>query len=266
MELRTLKVGSNGELVEALQHFLTGSHLYTGVVDGVFGPRTREAVQGFQDRAGLNPDGIVGNRTWGALMAAGLTLLESDTDAEDRSGPNWPAAPASLRALTAAERARRFGAFTFQPEPTQGNPEGIRITSRPPEFKIISVECPLLVAKDGFPRTGIAMFHESAADPFRALVKAWTEAGLLQKIRTWGGSYVPRFVRGSRSVLSPHAWGTAFDINVAWNPLGAEPALAGRQGSVRELVQIANECGWWWGGHWKKRPDGMHFELGDPAR
>jgi hypothetical protein len=30
---------------------------------------------------------------------------------------------------------------------------------------------------------------------------------------------------------------------------------------VRELVPIANELGWYWGGHYRKRLDGMHFEL-----
>ena len=62
-------------------------------------------------------------------------------------------------------------------------------------------------------------------------------------------------------MLSNHAFGTAFDINVPFNPLGARPALIGKQGSVRELVPIANEHGFFWGGHFGKRPDGMHFEV-----
>jgi hypothetical protein len=39
------------------------------------------------------------------------------------------------------------------------------------------------------------------------------------------------------------------------------PALKGKQGCVRELVPIANQHGIYWGGHFKRRPDGMHFEL-----
>ena len=39
------------------------------------------------------------------------------------------------------------------------------------------------------------------------------------------------------------------------------PAPAGAEGSVRELVDIANAHGFFWGGHFKGRPDGMHFEV-----
>ena len=55
--------------------------------------------------------------------------------------------------------------------------------------------------------------------------------------------------------------GTAFDINVAWNGLGVQPALLGQKGSVRELVEIAFEHGFIWGGWFTNRPDGMHFEA-----
>ena len=55
--------------------------------------------------------------------------------------------------------------------------------------------------------------------------------------------------------------GTAFDINERWNNLGDPPARLGAQGSVREMVQIANQHGFHWGGHYDGRKDGMHFEL-----
>lgn len=44
-------------------------------------------------------------------------------------------------------------------------------------------------------------------------------------------------------------------------PLGAQPALSGQKGSVRDLVGIANEHGFYWGGHFRTRLDGMHFEV-----
>ena len=45
--------------------------------------------------------------------------------------------------------------------------------------------------------------------------------------------------------------------------------MIGQIGCVRELVPIANECGFYWGGHFGKevngkmvgRLDGMHFEI-----
>ena len=82
---------------------------------------------------------------------------------------------------------------------------------------------------------------------------------------TWAGLWNPRFVRGSRRTLSNHAYASAFDINAPWNGLRRQPALVGKRGSVRELVAVANELGWWWGGHGFPpdygRKDGMHFEL-----
>jgi len=84
---------------------------------------------------------------------------------------------------------------------------------------------------------------------------------LLSKIFTWDGSFVPRFQRGSTTKLSNHAFGSAFDINAAFNPLGALPPLIEQKGSVRELVEIANANGFYWGGHFDSRKDGMHFEI-----
>jgi hypothetical protein len=71
---------------------------------------------------------------------------------------------------------------------------------------------------------------------------------------------VPRFIRGSRTTLSNHAFGTAFDINCDFNRLGHTPALMGERGCVREMVRIAHENGFYWGGHFT-RLDGMHFEV-----
>ncbi|MBP0575977.1 M15 family metallopeptidase [Mycobacterium tuberculosis] len=35
----------------------------------------------------------------------------------------------------------------------------------------------------------------------------------------------------------------------------------GAKGCVRELVPIANRFGFYWGGHFSTRADGMHFEV-----
>ena len=44
------------------------------------------------------------------------------------------------------------------------------------------------------------------------------------------------------------------------NRLGAEPATATEEGCVYDLVPVAHEFGFYWGGHFSRR-DGMHFEL-----
>ncbi len=42
--------------------------------------------------------------------------------------------------------------------------------------------------------------------------------------------------------------------------LGHEPARVGEHGCVREMVALAHEHGFYWGGHFA-RLDGMHFEV-----
>ena len=64
-----LETGRQGAWVEYLQNRLAGAgaDLRPGGADGQFGPATRGAVVALQRRAGLEPDGIVGPDTWGAL-------------------------------------------------------------------------------------------------------------------------------------------------------------------------------------------------------
>ena len=111
------------------------------------------------------------------------------------------------------------------------------------------------------PGADVAILHRKVAPRFEALVSAWRLAGVLGDVLTLNGSYAARYVRGTtQGTLSAHAWGSAFDINVAWNGLGRVPAAEGAKGSVRRLVPIAEALGWYWGGH-MSRPDGMHSEL-----
>ena len=58
----TYKTGSRGEIVKQIQKAL---HLYP---DGIYGINTKEAVQRFQVRKGLQPDGIVGPATLALLI------------------------------------------------------------------------------------------------------------------------------------------------------------------------------------------------------
>lgn len=84
--------------------------------------------------------------------------------------------------------------------------------------------------------------------------------GLDKYILTYEGCYVPRNVRGGR-VISAHWQAIAIDFNAQRNPLGQEPADWGEEGTLKPLVGVMWACGFGWGGHWKRRPDGMHFEA-----
>jgi len=62
----TLRIGDSGEHVKELQRTLN-NHGAALVIDGGFGPKTAAAVMSLQRRAGLDPDGVVGAKTWAVL-------------------------------------------------------------------------------------------------------------------------------------------------------------------------------------------------------
>jgi peptidoglycan hydrolase-like protein with peptidoglycan-binding domain len=65
----TVKKGSSGDDVRAVQYLLVHKHGYGITVDGVFGSETDKAVHDLQEVYGLTADGIVGQNTWKALVA-----------------------------------------------------------------------------------------------------------------------------------------------------------------------------------------------------
>jgi hypothetical protein len=76
--------------VTALQVLLNRSRKQNKIqVDGVFGPRTAEAVREFQRLKGLSADGIVGMKTWPLLTKpSGLKVIDSvDTTDSDLMTP-----------------------------------------------------------------------------------------------------------------------------------------------------------------------------------
>lgn len=238
-----LSPGSTGDAVAAWQQWLSQQSLFRGAVDGHFGPTTTHATRLYQRQLGLSADGVVGPQTWRHVRDAILT-------------PRAPFPPL----VTNLQRQQLFGAFEFQPEPLPSNPENIRILGSWAAENILPVPIPQLSQVVGSPRSTQVYFHRRGLSQLTSLWQAWEQAGLLDRVLTWGGSYVPRLVRGSKTALSNHSFGTAFDINMAQNGLGRYPASIGQPGSVRELVAIAHQFGFYWGGHFARR-DGMHFEL-----
>ncbi len=64
-----LQEGQTGEAVRAVQYLLQYKFGYEIEMDGSFGPETTAAVEDFQINHQLTADGIVGMRTWQALIA-----------------------------------------------------------------------------------------------------------------------------------------------------------------------------------------------------
>lgn len=131
--------------------------------------------------------------------------------------------------------------------------------------------------------------HLHAAPVLSAFFKAVAVAGVLGDILTYDGGYYARLKRGvtpppagaSKDVwgkqLSNHSRGCAVDLNAKWNPMGHPGAMAGAEGSLDRLAEIARtirveietpvghvwNAGVCWGGDWKGPSlDKMHYELG----
>ncbi len=256
--MQLLKLNSRGPDVKRWQLFLIGQGFDPGPANGEFDLRTHQATAAFQKKHGLLDDGVVGDKTAGTAMRLGFPVLTNPDLSKE--GPKWPPKPdfSPLSGLVA--RQKLFGKFEFKASPVSGNPENIKILGDWEANNIVRVTIPQLAGVKGASASGTIPFHHSAVPQLKEMWAEWEQAGLLDRVLSYSGSFVPRFIRGSTTVLSNHAFGTAFDINVPQNMLSTMPALVDKPGSVRELVSIANKHGFYWGGHFT-RLDGMHFEV-----
>ena len=81
-EAATYRQGSTGSAVRTIQTKLKNWGYYDGVVDGVFGSQTTQAVKYFQRKNGLTADGIVGPATLKALGMSGEGTPAQDTSVD----------------------------------------------------------------------------------------------------------------------------------------------------------------------------------------
>ena len=91
----TIRNGSSGPLVLAAQCLLEANGFDVGTPDSQFGAATESATRSFQSSRGLTADGVIGARTWTALLSAGTTPTL-------QSGSTGEAVRRLQRALTAA--------------------------------------------------------------------------------------------------------------------------------------------------------------------
>jgi hypothetical protein len=171
--------------------------------------------------------------------------------------PNWPPLPNYwILSDRGGQREKLLGNIQWRPK---GNSREVEILNDWKAQNIVIVEVPQL-AKFKFGNGGKVPFHKVAAEQFRRLWQEVENHGLLDLVLTYDGGFYPRVMKSDARKLSNHSYGTAFDINVQWNGWLAKPALVGQKGSVREIAHIANQLGFFWGGHWNPPLDGMHFE------
>lgn len=255
--MRVLHLNVTGDDVTQWQNFLKIS------VSGTFDANTVLETIKFQAVNHLVTDGVVGAQTYAVAIQQGLPIISDDRP--DVSGKNWPIKPSGINALSDVERSNTFGSFSYVAMPTKQDPEGIKITDNWSVKNIVVLTVPQLVSVT---KTGHVQCHRLVANQMLKMFSDWSNAGLLDRLLSYDGCWVPRFKRGSTTSLSNHSWGTAIDLNASWNRLGSIPAPLHATGCTRELVQIALDNGFFWGawfgmvnGVYGSRCDGMHFEC-----
>ncbi len=91
--------------------------------------------------------------------------------------------------------------------------------------------------------------------PLSAAFKNLIERKFVKELKTFDGCFNIRKQRGSATAWSLHSWGIAIDVNAFENQLGKKPKLSAG------FVQCFTDVGFDWGGNFKSRKDGMHFQL-----
>jgi len=243
-----IKKGSNNKYVGRWQSFLLGLE-YPLTIDNDFGEKTESATKDWQSKNGLTPDGKVGTKSYAVALTQGYAGIKND---------HFPKVP-EFSYLRNWEREQLFGKFRWVRINSKGS---IRILDGWTEKNIVTTE-PLHMFKHvpQFPADGRVYIHRSIKTQFELMCYELEYKGFHKDIISWAGSYNPRMVRGSRKTLSNHSWATAFDVNAPENWLGQEPARQGQKGCLYDVVRIANKYGFFWGGHYRNRKDGMHFEA-----
>lgn len=121
-----LQSGASGAHVTAVQQLLNTQGFTAGAADGSFGAATLSAVKAYQTSHGLPAGGIVGPKTWTALLSAGSTptLRQGDSGADVKR---------LQRSLTAAlgttvDAVGTFGPVTATAVRTYQTRQGLAVT------------------------------------------------------------------------------------------------------------------------------------------
>lgn len=133
------------------------------------------------------------------------------------------------------------------------------------ERQLVNVILPFAMYYEGKGKAMKAIkFHRKAAPSLtRVLNEIWEHVGHDQAkldkdgVSCYDGAYNPRYVRGSTTKPSNHAYGAAIDINSVHNAQGS-----GRGNMPQYVIDAFKREGWRWGGDYKhSKTDPMHFEA-----
>lgn len=223
----TIRTGSKGEDVKAVQDRLKALGFYAGAIDGDFGRNTKAAVVAFQQRHFV--DGIVNEATDKALdrALAAYAAVEANL--------LFPV-PVGLEQVEAT-----FGKIEF-------------VEAEAGAVEIVNDWAKNHVVRANLPVVGTHMVHGKMIPVFEAVLTEIADKGLDGEIVQFG-VWSPRHkMHNPKRGLSTHSWAIACDLNWATNPVG-------KIGNLHpEIIESFERFGFEWGGRWRTRDD-MHFQY-----
>jgi hypothetical protein len=131
------------------------------------------------------------------------------------------------------------------------------------EAQLVPVVPPFAMYYEGQRIKAISFHRKAAPALLAALNEIWDYCGRDQSkidaagVSKYAGAYNKRFVRGSASKWSNHAYGAAIDLNAEENGLYAKGTMP------QFVIDAFCRQGWMWGGWYQNRTDPMHFEAVD---
>lgn len=263
-----ISFGDQGRDVGDVQRVLIRRGATSLMINGKFDAMTHTALKTLQRDLGVEDDGVYGNDTQTALLARHPDVAYRLPKTQALRAPTFPPKPTNLSSPSLANVQRMFGVFDFEPGPIKDGHRWIIIKGGWEAANIVSLPMPEMAGMSvaGKLRETVRFrVHKLIVNQTKALFAAWKAAGLMPWVLTYEGSFAARLKKGAveykPSKLSNHAWGTAFDINAGHNPFNKPSMTSGQRGDVRELVALANQHGFYWGGHFGSLEDGMHFEC-----
>ena len=226
----TLKKGSFGEEVKQWQLFLQSAGYRVPYVDGAFGPITERETIKFQVKNGLQPDGVVGSKTWSFV-----TKVSNNT-------------PLSLK----------WPKQDYKSMVNFYGPVGENMTQ-------LELPYPMKLAWD----TGVIVkkisCNQKVAKSLYSILentkKLYGEKQIsLLKLDVFGGCLNVRKMRGG-SAWSIHSWGAAIDLDPNNNQLrwNKDKASFGKK-KYEEFWNIVEQEGWVSLGR-ARNFDWMHFQA-----
>lgn len=129
---------------------------------------------------------------------------------------------------------------------------------------MVSYKYPADIAS-AIPCLGASVYcNKDFVGPYEVALRHLISKGLHKEITENDQCYMPRYQRGSTTMISIHTWAMAIDLNPTQNPIFStrEQCIAKKlKPFTVEFVNAWRECGFTPGADFPGRPDLMHYEY-----